>query len=208
MAKLVALPHKQTRALVMAHIIGMLPVLFLSWQLWYDGWPIDPIASFTTFSGDAALNLLVASLAITPMVRFGLPKFIAVVRRPIGLYAFCYSIMHVLVYVWLDYGWDWQLMSQNMFTKRYLFVGLAAFFCLVPLALTSTQAMQKRLGRWWKRLHQLNYIAALLAATHFIWLVKSDIREPLVYAGVILFLLGLRLFWFFRQKNRHISLNS
>lgn len=202
------MPRKQTIARTLAHLIGVLPVLLLSWRLWYEGWPIDPIAEFTAYSGDSALNLLVASLAVTPFIRFGLPKFIAVMRRPIGLYAFCYSMMHVLVYVWLDYGWEWQLMSQNMFTKRYLFVGLAAFVCLVPLALTSTSAMQQRLGRWWKRVHQLNYVAALLAVTHFIWLVKSDIREPLVYAGVILLLLGLRLVWFIRQKKRHILINS
>lgn len=186
---------------VLAHIGALFPLFLISWRIWQDGWPFDPVATFTAATGDAALNLLVASLTISPLLYLGAPKFLAVVRRPLGLYAFSYAMAHLLVYMWLDYGWDWQFMSQNMLTKRYLIVGLAAFVMMLPLAATSTKAMQRRLGIWWKRIHRLNYLIALLAVIHFLWLVKSDIREPLIYATVIVGLLVFRLY----RRFRHIS---
>lgn len=186
---------------VLVHIGALFPLFLISWRIWQDGWPFDPVATFTAATGDAALNLLVASLAISPLLYLGAPKFLAVVRRPLGLYAFSYAIAHLLVYMWLDYGWDWQFMSKNMLTKRYLIVGLAAFVLMLPLAATSTKAMQRRLGLWWKRIHRLNYLIALLAVIHFLWLVKSDIREPLIYATVIVGLLVFRLY----RRFRHIS---
>lgn len=182
------------------HLVALVPLLLLSWRIWHEGWPFDPVATLTATTGDTALNLLIASLAVTPLVRFGLPKFVLATRRPLGLYAFSYTIAHLLVYMWVDYGWDWQLMSQNLLTKRYLIVGLVAFIIMIPLALTSTKSMQRRLGIWWRRIHRLNYIIAILAVIHFLWLVKSDIREPLIYAIVLIGLLGLRIYWVVRQK--------
>lgn len=182
------------------HLAALIPLMLLVWRIWYEGWPFDPVATLTAATGDAALNLLIASLAVTPLVRFGLPKFMLATRRPLGIYAFSYTIAHLLVYVWVDYGWDWQLISQNLLTKRYLIVGLAAFIIMIPLVLTSTKNMQRRLGVWWKRIHRFNYVIAILAVVHFLWLVKSDIREPLIYAVVLIVLLGLRIYWVVRQK--------
>lgn len=182
------------------HVVALVPLMLLSWRIWHEGWPFDPVASFTTVTGDTALQLLIASLAVTPLVRVGLPKLFLATRRPLGLYAFSYTVAHLLVYVWMDYGWDWQLISQNILTKRYLIVGLAAFTMMIPLALTSTKHMQRQLGKWWKRIHRLNYIIAILAVIHYLWLVKSDVREPLIYAIVLIGLLGLRIYWVVRQK--------
>lgn len=187
-------------AQIVTHIAAFVPILMLGWRIWHEGWPFDPVATFTATTGDTALNFLVASLAVSPLVRLGLPKFLAAIRRPLGLYAFCYALAHLMVYVWLDYGWNWQFMSQNMLTKRYLIVGFAAFVLMIPLALTSTKEMQRVLGIWWKRIHRLNYLIAILAVIHFVWLVKSDVREPLIYAATIACLLGVRIYWFFRQK--------
>lgn len=182
------------------HLLALVPLMLLSWRIWHEGWPFDPVATFTAATGDAALNLLIASLAVTPLVRFGAPKFVLASRRPLGLYAFSYTIAHLVVYMWVDYGWDWQLMSQNLFTKRYLLVGLAAFIMMIPLALTSTKHLQRQLGVWWKRIHRINYVIAILAVIHFLWLVKSDVREPLIYAIILIVLLGLRISWGIRQK--------
>ncbi len=187
-------------AQLMTHGAAFVPFVLLSWRIWHEGWPFDPVATFTAVTGDAALNLLVASLAVTPLIRLGLPKFLAATRRPLGLYAFSYALTHLFVYMWLDYGWDWQFMSQNLLTKRYLIVGLAAFVLMIPLAFTSTKSMQRHLGIWWKKIHRLNYLIAILAVVHYIWLVKSDVREPLVYAAAIIVLLGARIHWFFRQR--------
>lgn len=193
-------PRLASFAQIITHVAALVPLVMLSWRIWHEGWPFDPVAVFTAATGGAALNLLVASLAVTPLVRLGLPKYLAAIRRPLGLYAFCYALAHLFVYMWLDYGWDWQFMSQNVLTKRYLIVGLAAFLLMIPLALTSTKSMQRRFGMWWKRIHRLNYVIAIFAVVHFLWLVKSDVREPLVYGIAIILLLGARIYWFFRQK--------
>lgn len=200
MARMLSRPRLASFAQIITHVAALVPLVMLSWRIWYEGWPFDPVAVFTAATGGAALNLLVASLAVTPLIRLGLPKFLAAIRRPLGLYAFSYALAHLLVYMWLDYGWDWQFMSQNVLTKRYLIVGFAAFLLMIPLALTSTKSMQRRLGIWWKRIHRSNYIIAILTVIHYIWLVKSDVREPLMYGIAIILLLGARIYWFFRQK--------
>lgn len=178
---------------ILAHLIGIAPALISAYIWWYDGNPIDPVATYTAQSGDAALKLLIASLVITPLMRLSKVTPLGVMRRPLGLYAFAYVCAHVLVYVWLDYAWDWSLMTDNLLRKRYLIAGVVAAVVLLPLALTSTRAWQRRLGMWWKRVHRLVYVAAAAAALHYIWLVKSDTRVPFIYAGIILLLLVLRL---------------
>ena len=114
-------------------------------------------------------------------------------RRPLGLWAFFYVCVHLLIFTVLDYGLDWQLIAETVAEKRYVLVGFTAFLLLLPLALTSTKASMRRLGKRWKQLHRLVYLAALLAIVHFVWLVKADIREPLLYGAGLLLLLALRL---------------
>ena len=178
---------------LIAHLLGVLPVLWSLFVWWQDGPPIDPVATYTAQSGDAALKLLIAALAITPLMRLSKITPLGVMRRPLGLYAFAYVCAHVLVYVWLDYAWDWSLMADNLLGKRYLIAGVVAATILLPLALTSTRMWQRRLGTWWKHLHRLVYVAAIAAALHYFWLVKSDTRVPLIYAGIIVLLLVLRI---------------
>lgn len=190
-----------TLARATVHLIALLPFGMMAWQIWSNGWPFDPVDTFTDATGKTALQLLIASLTVSPLIRLGLPKFFAAVRRPLGLYAFYYALAHLLVYVWLDYGWNWQFIGQNMLTKRYLIVGIAAFVMMLPLALTSTKQMQRRLGLWWKRIHRLNYLIAVLAVIHYVWLVKSDIREPLVYVACVVLVLLARLVWFTKRPS-------
>jgi sulfoxide reductase heme-binding subunit YedZ len=154
---------------------------------------VNPIQDLTFRTGKAALWLLVLSLAATPAnTIFGFSQAIKV-RRALGLYAFMYVGLHFLVFIWLDYGLSLGLIREAIFEKRYALVGFAAFALLLPLAITSTRGWMKRLGKRWKQLHRLVYLAALLAVIHYTWLVKSDIRQPLAFGLAVLLLLAARL---------------
>ena len=115
------------------------------------------------------------------------------IRRMLGLFVFFYASLHMLTYVGLDYRFDINEISKDILTKRFIFVGSAAWLLLVPLALTSSKKMMNILKQYWKKLHRLIYLIALLGVTHFIWLVKKDITEPLIYLLIILFLLAFRV---------------
>jgi sulfoxide reductase heme-binding subunit YedZ len=139
------------------------------------------------------LVFLVLSLACTPINSVFGYRPVLRLRRTLGLYAFMYVALHLLIFVGLDYGFDLLLIREAIFEKRYALVGFAAFLILLPLAVTSTKGWMKRLGKLWKHLHRFVYLAALLAVVHFVWLVKSDIREPLVYGAIVVGLLLMRL---------------
>ena len=178
---------------IATHIGSLLPLALLIWAYWQNQLTVNPIQEITFRTGKTAINLLVLSLAVTPVyIVFGFRQVIPL-RKLLGLYAFLYVALHFLVFVWLDYGLDLQLIWEAIFEKRYALVGFAAFLILIPLAITSTKGWMKRLGKNWKRLHRFVYLVALLAVVHYIWLVKSDIREPLIYGGVVITLLVLRL---------------
>ena len=178
---------------IVTHIGALLPLALLALDYWGGRLSFNPIQDITLRTGKAALVLLVLSLACTPINSvFGFRPVLRL-RRPLGLYAFMYVGLHLLIFVGLDYGFDLVLIREAIFEKRYALVGFAAFLILLPLALTSTKGWMKRLGRLWKRLHRFVYLATLLAVVHFVWLVKSDIREPLIYGAIVLVLLLLRI---------------
>jgi methionine sulfoxide reductase heme-binding subunit len=157
----------------------------------------NPIAEVENELGLAALIFLIASLACTPARRvFGLtwpPR----IRRELGLLAFFYAMLHVGIYVFLDQAFDLRAMVEDVLERPFITVGFGAAVLLVPLAITSTKSSIRRLGfARWQRLHQLAYVAAVLAALHFIWRVKIDVSQPLTYAAAVCLLLLVRvLFW-------------
>jgi sulfoxide reductase heme-binding subunit YedZ len=178
---------------IVTHVGALTPLAVLAWDYWQGRLSVNPIQDITLRTGKAALVLLVLSLACTPINSvFGF-KPVLRLRRPLGLYAFMYVGLHLLTFVGLDYGFDWFLIREAIFEKRYALVGFGAFLVLLPLAVTSTKGWMRRLGKLWKRLHRGVYVAALLAVVHFIWLVKSDIREPLLFGAVVVMLLLLRI---------------
>lgn len=178
---------------VLVHIGALLPLAILLWDFWQNRLTVNPIQEITLRTGKSALVLLVLALACTPINSvFGF-KPVLRLRRPLGLYAFMYASLHFLTFVGLDYGFDPELIREAILEKRYALVGFATFLILLPLAATSTKGWMRRLGRHWKRLHRGVYLAGLLAVLHFVWLVKSDIREPLLYGGVVVLLLVLRI---------------
>jgi methionine sulfoxide reductase heme-binding subunit len=154
----------------------------------------DPIAIALNQLGLLALIFLLASLAATPLkLRYAILWPIRI-RRLLGLFAFFYASLHVLLYAVVDQGLSLGAILEDVTERKFITAGFGAFLLLIPLAITSTSRMLKRLGaRRWKRLHQLVYLAGLLASLHFIWRVKRDLTEPLAYALVLTSLLLLRI---------------
>ena len=184
---------KRNWLLILTHFGALLPLARLIWNFFHDQLTANPIQYITFQTGKSALVLLVLALACTPLnTVFGFRQAVGL-RKSLGLYAFLYATFHFLTFVGLDYGFDPSLLKEAIFKKRYALVGFAAFLALLPLAITSTRGWMRRLGKNWKRLHRLIYLAALLAVIHFVWLVKSDVREPLAYGAVVVLLLVLRL---------------
>ncbi|MCH7645242.1 MAG: sulfoxide reductase heme-binding subunit YedZ [Myxococcales bacterium] len=188
---------------------GALPAAALVVSALTDELGANPVEHVTHVTGGWALRFLLLSLAVTPLRRLLGWSWAAPLRRTLGLTAFGYACFHYLTYLGLEHFFDWQLIVEDVLERRYVTAGFAAFLCLVPLAVTSTRAMVRRLGRRWVSLHRLVYLAAALGVIHFLWLVKSDLREPLVYAAVLALLLGLRaLPWLARSRSRKPTLNE
>jgi sulfoxide reductase heme-binding subunit YedZ len=177
---------------VLTHIVALSPLALLIWQYWQGLFLVDPVREITTRTGKTALILLVLSLAVTPIYTvFGF-KPVLRVRRALGLYSFLYVSLHFLTFIGLDYQFDVGLIGGAIFDQRFVLAGFVTGLLLVPLALTSTKGFQKRLGKHWKLVHRLVFLAVILDLVHFAWLVK-DIREPLRYAAVVALLLVLRI---------------
>jgi sulfoxide reductase heme-binding subunit YedZ len=154
----------------------------------------DPIAQVENELGLTALIFLVASLACTPARRLWGWTWPTRIRRELGLFAFFYAMLHFLTYLVLDQGYDWQTILDDITKRPFITVGFLALVLLTPLALTSTTASIRRLGfRRWQRLHQLAYLAGVLAVVHFIWRVKIDLSQPFIYAAILGTLLLVRL---------------
>ena len=177
---------------VAAHIAALIPLALLIWDFWQGNLGPDIIREATLRTGKAALILLVASLACTPIHIIFKFKPALKLRRPLGLYSFLYASIHFAIFIGVDYFFDLALIKDALLEKRYALAGLAAGIILLALALTSTIGWQRRLKKNWKRLHKLVYVAGLLGALHFIWLVKQGVVEPWIWAFVISLLLLLR----------------
>ncbi|MFZ5654786.1 MAG: sulfite oxidase heme-binding subunit YedZ [Pseudomonadota bacterium] len=177
------------------------PLLWLAWRVAGGGLGANPVEFLEHYSGDWGLRLLLATLALTPLRRWSGRGEALRVRRLLGLWAFFWICLHFAIYLTFDLEWSAALLAEDLVERTYITLGFAAWLLLVPLAITSTRGWQRRLGSRWRRLHRLVYPAALLGALHFLWLVKADVREPLVYLGVLALLLGLRCRCF--QARRH-----
>ncbi len=185
---------------VFPHAAAWLPAVWLLWAWNTNGLGVNPVQEATRFSGRTALTILLFSLACTPLsIITGWNKALAW-RRPLGLYAFTWAVGHLLFFVWVDYGFDWVSLRLDVGTKPYVWVGSLTLAILAALALTSHRWWMARLGKRWKRLHRLVYLAAVLALVHYFWVVKGNflglsgsIGLPLLYSAVLTVLLALRL---------------
>jgi methionine sulfoxide reductase heme-binding subunit len=152
----------------------------------------NPVEAVMDVFGQWGLRLLLLTLAVTPLRVMLRAPLLAGLRRMLGLYAFTYLSLHFLTWLVLDRWLDFDAVLEDVSKRPYITVGLTALLLLVPLAVTSTAGWMRRLGRRWQRLHRLVYPAAILGCTHFWWQVKADLREPLLYSALLLFLLGWR----------------
>lgn len=174
---------------------GLVPLELLAWRAATDTLGADPIAIALNQLGLLALIFLVASLAATPLKLVFEWTWPIRIRRMLGLFAFFYASLHLLLYAVVDQGLALSAIGADIAERGFIAVGLAAYVLLIPLAITSTAAMTKRLGaRRWKQLHRLAYLAAILAAIHFVWRVKRDFTQPAMYAVVLGVLLCARLY--------------
>lgn len=179
---------------IITHVGSLLPLLWLvrEWWSWSYLYWADPIREVTLYTGKAAIIILVLSLACTPLnIIFGWSQLTAL-RKPLGLYAFLYVSLHLLVFVYLDYGLQLGAITEAILEKRYALVGFVAFLILLPLALTSTKWAMKRLGKRWKTLHKGAYLAAILAVLHYFWLVKNAYAQPILFATILTILFAVR----------------
>ena len=158
----------------------------------------DPVAEMLHTCGWWTLTFLMITLCMSPLRQLTGSLVWMRFRRMFGLFAFFYVLCHLLVYALLDQAGNLRAVWQDIAKRPYITIGMVAFLLLIPLAVTSTAKMQRRMGRRWLRLHQLIYVVAILGTWHFWWQVKKDIREPALYAAALLVLLGFRL-W----KQRH-----
>lgn len=178
---------------LLVHIGALIPIAHIGWDAALGQLGINPVQDLILRTGEASLLLLVVSLACTPASYLFNISRLKPLRRPLGLYAFAYAVLHVLAFVGLDYGFNFSFLMRDLSDKPYILAGLLAFLILIPLAITSTRGWMRRLRQKWKSLHRLVYTAALLAVLHFYLLAKGDTGEPVVYALVISLLLALRL---------------
>ncbi|WP_220809934.1 protein-methionine-sulfoxide reductase heme-binding subunit MsrQ [Noviherbaspirillum aridicola] len=158
----------------------------------------NPIEFITRDTGDWTLYLLCLALAVTPLRRLTGWNWLVRLRRMIGLFAFFYAALHFTTFLWFDHFFDWQAMLKDVVKRPFITVGFVAFVLLIPLAVTSTQGMVRRLGgKRWQWLHRLVYLIAPLGILHYWWMKagKNDFEQPIVWGLVVVVLLGMRLWW-------------
>ena len=174
-------------------VLAMVPAARIGWLAWAGALGANPIAEAMNRLGFWTLTLLLATLAPTPIQVVTGWKWPLRLRRMLGLETFLYVCLHFAVYLGVDQFFDLPAIGKDIVKRKFITVGFAASLLLIPLALTSTDGMVRRLGfARWKRLHRLIYLAAALGVVHFVWRVKSDLRQPLMFAAALAALLVIR----------------
>ncbi len=185
-------------------LVALIPLGLLALDGLQGNLGANPIEKITHQTGLWTLILLLVTLSITPLRRITGIQWLIQYRRLIGLFAFFYGCLHLTTYVWLDQFFDVHSMIKDVYKRPFITAGLTAFLLMAPLALTSTKGWIRRLGKRWQLLHRLIYFSAAAGVTHFIWLVKADLREPLIYTTIFGVLMAIRV-WFWIGKRRRTS---
>lgn len=173
--------------------LSSIPFIIIIAKIFLDQLGPEPIKEITHHTGEWTLLFLVFTLSMSPLKRFTNLNIWISIRRMLGLFAFFYASLHMFTYIGLDYQFDLSAISKDILTKKFIFVGFAAWFLMIPLALTSSKKMMSVLRKNWKKLHRLIYLISILGVIHFLWLVKKDLTEPLIYLLIIIILLILRI---------------
>ena len=179
---------------------ALVPAVRLAYRAYTGSLTANPIEFITHATGDAAVMLLVMTLVVTPLRRLTGWNELVRLRRMLGLFSFFYASLHLLTWAVVDKFFDVQTMIVDVFERPFITIGMVTFVLLLPLAITSTAGMIRRLGRRWQQLHRLVYVAAITAVIHFWWGVKADIREPRLWALALCVLFGFRVCWMLRAR--------
>jgi sulfoxide reductase heme-binding subunit YedZ len=180
---------------VAAWALGIVPLLFVVKWSYQSRLGANPVEFLEHYTGDWTLRLLLTTLTMTPLRMLTRLTEPVRVRRILGLWAFAFLCLHFSIYLVFDLGFSVLQLGEDLVKRTYITLGFTAWLMLLPLAITSTTAWQRRLKHRWVALHQLVYPAAILGVIHYLWLVKADTREPLIYLAILLGLLGFRLPW-------------
>jgi sulfoxide reductase heme-binding subunit YedZ len=181
--------------------VALLPLLRLVVGFFAGHLGVNPIETITRSTGTWTLVFLLVTLSVTPLRRVTGQNWLIRLRRMLGLFAFFYACLHFTTYIWLDQFFDLAAIGKDILKRPFITIGFVCLLTLLPLALTSTDAMLRRLGgKRWRALHRLAYLAPALGVIHYWWLVKRDITQPALYATVLAVLLLLRVVWWRRER--------
>ena len=179
----------------------LIPLGHLFWQGFRNHLGANPVEYITHSTGWWALTFILITLSVTPLRRLASMPWLLRFRRLLGLFAFFYASLHFVTYIWLDQFFDWGDIVKDIGKRPFILLGFTAFVLLIPLAITSTNAIVKRLGaKRWQALHRSIYVLSAVAVAHFWWLVKKDITEPFMFAVVLALLLIVRLLYLLKQQ--------
>lgn len=170
-------------------IACLFPFLLLVFNAVNDSLGVNPVETLTHETGEWALRFLLITLCVTPVRRLINANWLIKLRRMLGLYVFFYAVLHFVTYIWLDQFFEWLEILEDIPKRPFIAIGFVSLLLLLPLAITSTNAMQRRLKKKWLVLHKLIYIIPLLVLLHFVWAQKADYSEPMIYALVFIMLM-------------------
>ena len=174
-------------------ILSLFPFLIITYKIFFNQLGPEPVKEITHFTGEWTLIFICLTLAMRPLKRFTNLIIWMKFRRMLGLFVFFYSTAHLITYVGIDYRFDWQQIFNDVFKKKYVFIGFSAWLLLIPLTVTSSQKMMKLLKHNWKKIHKLIYVIAIFGSLHYIWLSKTIFFKPLIYMTIIALLLLIRV---------------
>ena len=179
---------------VIVHVLCLLPLVRLIYCFYTNDLTANPVEFITHSTGTWALAILLISLTITPLRNIKKLNWLISLRRMIGLYSFFYASLHFLTYIVFDLNFNFSGVAKDIAKRPFITIGFAAFVLLLPLAITSNKfSIRKLTGKRWNQLHRLVYPAAILGIVHFYWLVKSDVRQPVIYGVILILLFGVRM---------------
>ena len=174
-------------------ILSSIPFLIIVYKIFFNQLGPEPVKEITHYTGEWTLIFICLTLAMRPLKRFTNLIIWMRFRRMLGLFVFFYSTAHLITYVGIDYRFDWQQIFNDVFKKKYVFIGFSAWLLLIPLTVTSSQKMMKLLKHNWKKIHKLIYVIAIFGSLHYIWLSKTIFFKPLIYVTIIALLLLIRV---------------
>lgn len=192
MSKKLTTSNKVLLLKAVIHLAAFLPLVNLYYLAFLDQLGADPVERVIHFTGIGAFNLLLITLTISPIAKKFKKGYLLQVRRLLGLYAFSYAFVHVLNFLAFDLQFAWSLFLTEVVKRPYITVGMLAFVLLTALAVTSLNALKRKMGRSWQSLHNCSYLIVTLVSVHFYWSVKSELVSPLFYFGLTVILLAFR----------------